>query len=41
MSELEEVFSNSDLHFTIDLVDWHRISTEFQQHIQQQAVEFP
>ncbi len=32
-STLEEQFANSDIPFKIDLVDWHRVTPEFQQHI--------
>ena len=33
LSKLEECFADSDLPILIDLVDWHRITPEFQQHI--------
>lgn len=38
LSEIDEIFSNSDLPFKIDLIDWHRISPEFQQLILKQYV---
>lgn len=30
---LEEAFSNSDLPFRVDVLDWHTISDEFRTHI--------
>lgn len=39
LSTLEEEFANSDLLFKVDLVDWHRISKEFQELITDEYVE--
>lgn len=33
-AKLDEVFSNSDLPYKVDISDWNRISTEFQKVIQ-------
>ncbi|MDF1654320.1 MAG: nucleotidyltransferase domain-containing protein [Coxiellaceae bacterium] len=33
LSTLDEKFADSDIPFKIDLIDWHRITPEFQQHI--------
>lgn len=33
LSELRETFSNSDLPISVDIVDWHTISKEFQEAI--------
>ncbi|WP_299199302.1 nucleotidyltransferase domain-containing protein [uncultured Amphritea sp.] len=38
LSLLEEAFSESDLPFKTDLVDWNRVSEEFQDHIKPQLV---
>ncbi len=38
LSNLEEAFANSDLVYKVDLIDWHRISPEFQQHIEKNCV---
>jgi len=34
LSALEEAFADSDLSFKIDLVDWQRLTPEFQKKIQ-------
>ena len=39
LSTLEEAFANSDLPYKIDLVDFQRISTEFQSLIKNNHVE--
>jgi len=36
LSHIEEIFSESDLPILVDLVDWHRISSEFQTVIKNQ-----
>lgn len=41
LSSLEESFSESSIPFKIDLVDFHRISPEFQKHIQENSKLFP
>lgn len=38
-SSLNEVFSESNLPFRIDLVDWHRITPEFRDHIMKEAIK--
>ena len=38
LADLEEAFAESDLPIKVDIVDWHRISEAFQQHINEQAV---
>ncbi len=38
MGLLEEAFSDSDLPFKTDLLDWHRISEEFKDHIDAQLI---
>lgn len=38
MALLEEAFSESNLPFKTDLVDWNRISEEFQKHIEPQLI---
>ncbi|MCW5588153.1 MAG: nucleotidyltransferase domain-containing protein [Legionellales bacterium] len=38
MNELKLAFSNSQLPIMIDLVDWHDISTEFQQAIEAECI---
>ena len=35
LSTIEEQFADSDIPFKIDLIDWHRITPEFQQHIRE------
>lgn len=35
---LKEAFMESDLPFKVDVVDWHRISPEFQELIEKEAV---
>jgi type I restriction enzyme S subunit len=37
-SELEEQFEESDLPFTVDIIDWDSISAAFKQHIQHDLV---
>ncbi len=39
LAELQEAFSESDLPYRIDLIDWDRISGEFKAVIKQQLVE--
>lgn len=39
-AELEEAFSESDLPFRVDVVDWHRISDEFRERISGEKVLF-
>ena len=34
LGHLSEEFAESDLPFTVDLIDWHRISDEFRKSIQ-------
>jgi len=34
--QLQEAFQESDLPFRVDVLDWHRITPEFRQHIRQQ-----
>lgn len=34
LAQLEEEFSQSDLLYKVDLVDWHRITPEFQKIIE-------
>lgn len=36
---LEEAFSESSLPFKTDMSDWHRISSEFQQHIRKDMIQ--
>ena len=38
ISQIEEAFAESDLTFKVDIVDWHRIKNDFQQHIMQHAL---
>jgi predicted nucleotidyltransferase len=33
LSKLEEIFANSDLIFKVDIIDFHRVTPEFQQRI--------
>lgn len=40
LSELRERFDESDLPFRVDLVDWHRISSEFRTLIASTRVPF-
>ena len=35
---IEEAFSDSDLPFLVDVVDWNRISDEFRERISQEMV---
>ncbi len=35
---LADAFSESDLPFMVDLIDWQRISNEFQEHVQREWV---
>lgn len=37
LGTLKEIFSQSDLPYKIDLVDWNRISPEFQENILNQC----
>jgi len=39
LSKLSESFENSSLPFKVELVDWHRITPEFQEHIKGHAVK--
>jgi len=39
LAELEECFAESDLPFKVDLIDWQRITPEFQERIQSEWVE--
>jgi predicted nucleotidyltransferase len=39
MGELQESFSESDLPFRVDLVDWNGISPEFQKVIEERGFE--
>lgn len=39
LSQLDECFAESDLPFKVDLVDWHRITPEFQNKIQSEWIE--
>lgn len=40
-AQLNEAFSQSDLVFKVDLVDWYQISTEFQNIIMQSSIPLP
>lgn len=37
-SQLREAFSESDLPFKVDVLDWHSINDEFREIIQQQYI---
>jgi len=37
LGKLQEAFDESDLPFTVDLIDWHRITPEFRQLILKNA----
>jgi type I restriction enzyme, S subunit len=39
LSNLEESFSESDLPFKVDIVDWQRITNEFQEKIKTEWVK--
>lgn len=39
MSELRDAFSESDLPYRVDVLDWHVISPEFRAAIEQQGFE--
>lgn len=39
-AELEAAFSESDLPFRVDVVDWYRISDEFRERISDERVPF-
>lgn len=38
LSAIEEEFDQSDLTFTVDLVDWYRITQEFHEHLIQECI---
>ena len=39
LAQLNNAFDESDLPFTVDLVDWHRIDDDFRQYIAYYAVD--
>jgi predicted nucleotidyltransferase len=39
LSALGEAFSESNLPFKVDIVDWHRITPEFRENINREQVE--
>jgi predicted nucleotidyltransferase len=39
LSALNEIFSESNLLFKVDIIDWHRISDEFQKKIRSEWIE--
>jgi len=38
LSQLNEIFTESNLPFKVDLVDWHRITEEFREHIEKEGM---
>lgn len=40
LSNLEEVLSQSDLLYKVDISDWHRITGDFRSHILSQNVQW-
>jgi predicted nucleotidyltransferase len=37
LGDLKEIFSQSDLPYSVDICDWHRITEDFREHIQTEA----
>lgn len=37
--KIEEAFADSDLPYTVDIVDWHRIDAEFKNHISKHSIK--
>jgi predicted nucleotidyltransferase len=38
LNEIEEEFDQSNLTFTVDLVDWYRVTQEFRNHLNQERI---